>query len=830
MKALTGVSRLRSGRMTKWKGRVASLAPWMSGVVLCVTAAPAFAWCNLNGTTWECTGYTTNQWVATNVSGYYLSNGITIWSGTVDIHILEGATIGNTNGSGGSDAISNNSGQVISSLNIVNDGTVKAVAVSGGNFGADLALNGNLGPTTIVNNGSWTGVEAGLTVRSTGQITITNNAAGIFAGSVVGVGMNSATAAVLTNWGDIHSTMPDATTPFYSRAIEGDSEVDTIYQKGGSITGRVLLAGGDDAFYMQGGTLTGNLYMGDGDDVVEFTDGLINGQIDMGAGSDRVLIASTADLTGVTLIDGGDDVATTDGFLDTLNFDGGTRTVDGAILTNWEQIALTEGADLTLDGTGVEVGSGSGPGGEALGVLLDAGTRLGIAQSAFTITGDLVNAGQVDLGNGTAGEVLTVSAGYSGLGGTLLLDTVLGNDSSATDILVIDGATSGTTTLLVTNVGGAGDKTATGILVIKTADFTGGFVLDGGSVSAGNYTYTLQQGVEGWYLVSELDVPTGVYEALPSALFQKLPTLEQRVGQRQWLGRDSSRVGKLEPARGAWMRVWGDKQDIRPETSTSGVSADRKDWGLQLGYDHPLEPGDKGQWVLGVTGQYGNSSTDVVLSEGFGTIKTDGLSLGATATWYGDNGFYTDLQGQVSRLKADIEGNGDTQMLDGRSFTVYGLSAEMGWRKALDGNSAVVPQAQLSWSHINGGRFTDDQGISVDLGSANQLIGRLGLAYEYEYSEGWLFGDRAGSSETRHREKAYLIGNLLHNFSGDTTVTVDGVDLTQSDSRTWAEIGVGGSTVWDGNKTIYTEVAYRRALGGDKAEGLSVTAGFRIQF
>lgn len=612
--------------------------------------------------------------------------------------------------------------------------------------------------------------------------------------------------------------------------IEGNDGDDLITLTSGTVGGPVSGDAGNDTLVLNGATI-GGLMGGDGDDTATWSSGLLT-EFDGGNGSD-LLTVTAATWDGSQTLSGGDDVLADDGYIDTLTLSGLTVTANGSSLPDWERLVLADATTLTLAGPGAEVGSGPATGGP-LGMIVQGGTTLRFAESAFTLTGDLANAGTVVLGNGNAGDTLTVTAGYAGNGGTVTLDTVLGNDASATDILVVGGATSGTTTLVVNNIGGTGAATTTGILIVQTTDFTGSFVLQGGSVSAGDFTYTLAQGSEGWYLVAKAAVveppaPGSIHEALPAALLARLPTLEQRVGQRQWLGRDSSRVGVVDPARGAWMRVWGDKSEIRPESSTSGIAADRRDWGLQLGYDQPLERGDAGQWVLGITLQAGHSSTDVTTAKGTGSIKADGLGLGVTGTWYGDNGLYVDLQGQVNRLKTDVTFDGAT-LLDGKSLTATAVGAEIGWRKAISANSALVPQAQLTWSHISGGSFTDDQGTLVDLGHNDQLIGRIGVAWEYEYSEGWLFGDRATSSEVNHREKVYVIGNLLHNFSGDTTVTVDGVALTQTNAATWAEIGVGGSYLWDGNKTVYTEMSYRRAIGGGDAEGLAATVGFRVQF
>ncbi|MDG4879059.1 autotransporter-associated beta strand repeat-containing protein, partial [Mesorhizobium sp. WSM4935] len=69
---------------------------------------------------------------------------------------------------------------------------------------------------------------------------------------------------------------------------------------------------------------------------------------------------------------------------------------------------------------------------------------------------DTTNAagGTIAAGNAGVPGTLTVAGNYTGNGGTLEIETVLGGDSSATDRLVVTGNTSGTTTLKVANLGG----------------------------------------------------------------------------------------------------------------------------------------------------------------------------------------------------------------------------------------------------------------------------------------------------------------------------------------------------------------------------------------
>ncbi len=85
----------------------------------------------------------------------------------------------------------------------------------------------------------------------------------------------------------------------------------------------------------------------------------------------------------------------------------------------------------------------------------------------FTLNGDLINMGTMTSGSSssTPGNTLYVDGNYTGNGGSLYLNTVLGDDDSATDKLVITGDASGTTDLYINGIGD-GAQTTNGIEVV----------------------------------------------------------------------------------------------------------------------------------------------------------------------------------------------------------------------------------------------------------------------------------------------------------------------------------------------------------------------------
>lgn len=130
--------------------------------------------------------------------------------------------------------------------------------------------------------------------------------------------------------------------------------------------------------------------------------------------------------------------------------------------------------------------------------------------SDVTVNGNLTNtSGAISLQNGVAGDTLTVNGDYTG-GGTLLLDSELNGDDSASDQLVLNGNTAGNTAVVINPITGIGEPTSTGIKVVDfAADPTqfqnnAQFRLAGsGYVNMGAYDYTLVEDNNDWYLRSQ---------------------------------------------------------------------------------------------------------------------------------------------------------------------------------------------------------------------------------------------------------------------------------------------------------------------------------------
>ena len=290
---------------------------------------------------------------------------------------------------------------------------------------------------------------------------------------------------------------------------------DTVIISGGTIGGNISVSGGNDSVTVTGGSIGGDVLLSFGEDTFTWNGGgIIYGTIDLGGDNDTATLSNlnNGNLGATKAISGG--LGTDALSLSNVGLGNVSR------LQNWETINATNDTELTFGGTLVLGDTGTGTGAlnvDATSTLYGGGGNGGV--SAFTAgqLANVVNAGRIDLTNGgnSLTDTFTIAGNYTGNNGLLLLQTALGDDSSASDKLVISGGTaSGGTSVTVVNVGGAGAATAQdGIMVVQSLNgattTSSAFALNG-PVAAGAYEYYLFKGGvsagsnENWYLRSTL--------------------------------------------------------------------------------------------------------------------------------------------------------------------------------------------------------------------------------------------------------------------------------------------------------------------------------------
>ncbi|MBR1213918.1 autotransporter outer membrane beta-barrel domain-containing protein [Bradyrhizobium sp. JYMT SZCCT0180] len=453
---------------------------------------------------------------------------------------------------------------------------------------------------------------------------------------------------------------------------------------------------------------------------------------------------------------------------------------------------------------------------------------------------DTVNAGIVAPGNSIG--TLTVVGNYTGNGGTLQIETVLGGDASPTDRLVVTGNTAGNTNVRVINLGGTGAQTVEGIKIVDVAgasngvfSLLGNYVIQGQqAVVGGAYAYTLRKnGVSNpadgdWYLRSALiDQPSpgvappplyqpGVplYENYAQVLLglNDVPTLQQRVGNRYWGGSDAMARAGVAPVPGAtspaptafWGRIEGGRADLQP-ASTTGSTTKADQMKVQAGLDGLALENERGRLIVGLTAQYGLATANVASMFGNGRIRTEGSGVGGTLTWYGDNGFYVDGQAQSMFYRSDLSSVLVGSMTHGNEGVGYAFSAETGKRFGVGNGWSLTPQAQLSYSKVAFESFADRFGAQVSLRDGDSLLGRAGLALNHQKT----WNDGAGIV----RSDVYGIANLRYEFLSGTNVDVAGTGFANAQDRLWGSLGGGGIYSWaNGRYAVFGEVSYNASL------------------
>ena len=766
---------------------------------------------------------------------------------------------------------------------IANDGALRNI--SGANsyggpitLGSAVRINSDEGMLTL---GTITGATQNLTLGGAGNTTITG-VLGITSGTLskdgsgtaILLGANTYTGATIVNGGTLQAGEAAGGTAFGALSAVTLADVggttlnlnsfdQTIgsLDGGGATGGNVMLG---SATLTTGGNGGNTMFGG----AIEGTGALVK----VGAGTQALTGAST--YTGGTTISAGalrlGNGGTTGSIVgDVTNsgalefFRSNTMTFAGAISGSGTIRQIGSGlTDLTADSSAftgttlVEAGTLAVNGTLCGPMNVLAGGRL---QGTGTVC-DTTNAGVVAPGNSIG--TLTIDGDYVGSGGTLEIETVLGNDASPTDLLHVTGNTSGTTSVDVINLGGAGALTTEGIRIVQVdgtsdGDFAllGDYVFQGDqAVVGGAYGYRLYKngvstpGDGDWYLRSALTDPvdptippdptapqlpqqplyaptTPLYEAYAGVLqsFNEVGTLRQRVGSNPIVALGAPEEGS-EGARAIRTRIEAAHSHLEPGTSTTGVGYDVNTWKLHAGLEALLAENANGALIGGVSLHYGTASANISSIFGTGDIDTTGYGFGGTLTWYGNSGLYVDAQAQLTWFDSDLHSAalGRSLVVDNDGFG-YALGIETGQKIALSSRWSLTPQAQLTYSSVRFDDFADSFGGAVSLGDGDALIGRLGISADYENA--WQDGNGLTS-----RSSFYGVANLYYDFLDGSDVDVSGTRFVNESQALWGGLGLGGTYSWSGGRYSVNGEAFVRTSLEDFGDSNSVGAkvSFRV--
>ncbi|EAW8016406.1 fibronectin-binding autotransporter adhesin ShdA [Salmonella enterica] len=453
----------------------------------------------------------------------------------------------------------------------------------------------------------------------------------------------------------------------------------------------------------------------------------------------------------------------------------------------------------------------------------------------FTLNGDLINMGTITSGSSssTPGNTLYVDGDYTGNGGSLYLNTVLGDDDSATDKLVITGDASGTTDLYINGIGD-GAQTTNGIEVVDVGGVStsDAFVLKN-EVNASLYTYRLywNESDNDWYLASKAqsddddsggdDTPSdggddGGNVTPPDDGGDVAPQYRADIGAymgNQWMARNLQ-MQTLYDREGSQYRnadgsVWARFKAGKAESEavSGNIDMDSNYSQFQLGGDILAWGNGQQSVTVGVMASYINADTDSTGNRGAdgsqftSSGNVDGYNLGVYATWFADaqthSGAYVDSWYQYGFYNNSVEsGDAGSESYDS---TANAVSLETGYRYDIalsNGNTvSLTPQAQVVWQNYSADSVKDNYGTRIDGQDGDSWTTRLGLRVDGKLYKG-----------SRTVIQPFAEANWLHT-SDDVSVSFDDATVKQDLPANRAELKVGLQADIDKQWSVRAQVA-----------------------
>ncbi|WP_239392905.1 autotransporter outer membrane beta-barrel domain-containing protein, partial [Snodgrassella communis] len=467
-------------------------------------------------------------------------------------------------------------------------------------------------------------------------------------------------------------------------------------------------------------------------------------------------------------------------------------------------------------------------------------------------------------------HTITVQGNYIG-GGTIYVNTLWNDDSinkngtGYTDRVNIEGDVTGDVTTVMTREGIYGDITQKEIPIThpKTVihvdgEINGqGFIGNSPTTNAGEAQLRkIDQSLYGgtgtdyaWTLTAKIPTdptkpikPTPPKEVLiyaePVSGYVQMPTVNMELG--------FTTIGTLYER-----RAENQTHNITGANNTALADNQQQTWGrilvkhldkngkqrldtvgnqsvLQIGHDFILDENNKTGTRRHIGGyvSYGHNENDfrdqyrakngyVVDDHYTGKGRTDAVSVGGYGTFYGNNGGYIDLVGQVSYLRnkynarsnESVHQNGWGAAVSaevGKSFTVYG------------NNWFVEPQAQLAYQYLSLDNFND--GIRhIDQHNPSALRGRVGMR----------FGYNGATTDNLPPSSFYGIANIWHDFANPKSVDIGRDSLKEEYAKTWGEVGVGIQLPITRQSHFYGDVRYEKNFGSAKHKGFKGTLGYK---
>ncbi len=727
----------------------------------------------------------------TNAGDTTASGVVAEWGGQVDIRSSQVVTHGGSS-IGLLAQVAGNLGDADTVLNAAN---VQVLTEGDNAFGAmacSLVVGSGDGCASPIHSGAAVdGARAFLDLSDSRIETLGSGSHGLYAYGPAGASIIANGSSVLTRGDGAHGVVAE-----YDAGVElGDSHVraEGIGAVGAHVIGSTL--------DMAGGTL------------VSVQDSAIRSD------------AGNINLSAAASISGGNGV-----FVEQVGDAATTVRMDDRVVAVGDVVF---GSGATTGATSLNIDRASTWAGKTNGAVDDLQLANG---SSWLMTGDsmvgqlLLNDSMIAFQAPDANDfkTLTVAGDFVSNGGTLLMNTVLGDDLSASDKLHVLGNTSGQANVAVNNVGGVGAQTMDGIQIIEVDGASNAeFNLSGRAVG-GQYEYFLFKGGKtdpndgDWYLRSELPpvVQPDPCELDPSAPGCTIgpvdpppaPVLRPEIGA--YLANQSVAVGMFQHAMhdrlgepnlaerlkdddklgGVWARVTRNQIDYGVGEGQVDVSSDSSL--LQIGSDI-ARWGQTSRGQIGVMAAAGqaNSTATSALTGYAAKGKVDGVALGVYGNWFARpaeaTGTYIDAWLQAGRYKNSVHGDGLVEeRYDANTLTG---SVEIGYAWKVFANETrafyLEPQTQVVYTDYDGDDHIEANGTVVSVEQGGGLTTRVGLR---------AYGHAIGMEG--NRVQPFVTANWYHH-SKITSVAFDGEALEGGTPKDRYELKVGAQLQLDSGWT-----------------------------
>lgn len=577
---------------------------------------------------------------------------------------------------------------------------------------------------------------------------------------------------------------------------------------------------------------TGALNFGSAEGQTAKSTGTVNAsQIIFGAGDGRVVFnhnetnyqfGHLLSGTGTVVADGGTTI-----FSGNQTYSGQTEIHSGAILKAGINNAFSANSNYKVSSGGI----------------------MDLAGYSQTL-GNVTNAGCIRfrteaIGSGQSHNQLIIDGNLHLDGGEFIYDTVLNDDSSATDYLLVTGNTSGTGYIRVLNAGGIGSETLDGIKIVEILGQSDGEFVKAPNhrIVAGIYEYDVARGTpttraggdnNHWYLTSVgsngekiVRPEVSAYSAnlaMSNTLFTH--SMHDRLGEPQYV---ESLQGQVQNPTSLWLRIIGghtrsrDTTNYQLKTQTNRVVV--QGGGEIAGWSN----GGLDRGHLGLMFGYGkaNSNSDSIRTLHRARGSVDGYSAGVYGTWYSNDaektGLYVDSWAQYNWFKNEVKGD----YIGSEKYDSDGvvMSLETGYTfkvmdQARNKKGFIQPQAQIVWMNVKADDHKEGNGTRVSGSGNGNVMTRLGVR---AYLQGYHMMDDGKDRIFQ----PFVETNWIHNTKAFGT-ELNGQKVEQKGTRNQVELKLGLEGQLNKQLTVWGNVSER--LGGNGYGDTSGVIGVKYAF